>query len=578
MKTIKLITLALMIAFFSNAQTIDSLNYFNSSSSESTTLGGMVESLTTLTCADAALRWIPLANTSTSETDNFLCEIGSIAVGLDVNSGIFPQGRVHTVAGNTGDAQNNIVYQRSGITTRYINKISTNANSLPILMIATQGATQPGIHLQSDGNVGFGTYVPTQKLDVVGNIKVSGLAGTGNRMIIANSTGVLSAQAQPTLSIVGTSLSISNGNSVTIPGDNLGNHTATQNIKLSGNWLSNDGGNEGIAIDNTGRVGISAAPGTGSIYLNVGGYSYLQQSVGIGTTPVSNHILFANGNCQFGFTGIGGSFDATLSDKLKVHGNMSSTGNLSVTGTTTISGFVTINDDVAVNGSGTYTGSWTNSDLRYKNNIEPIQNCLEKVLQLKGVKYDFNQEKFPEINFANAQRIGFIAQELKEIFPEAVRQKDDGYFAVNYEAIIPVLVEAIKEQQQIINKQSQDIQNCCAKGATSSRLENDTNNDINSIGFQNEAISESLYLGKLYQNKPNPFSNTTVIEYETGNNVINASILIFDMQGKQLKRFDNLSRGFNYVTINASELYAGMFMYSLIVDGKDIATKRMILN
>lgn len=577
MKKLAFIILILFAATSIKAQT-DSLQYFNELNSSSLSGGGSMESLTTLKCEDAEVTWIQLPNIFTGEVDIVPCTIGSALIGVDPNGTIPTGGRIHSLATSGTEVRKNIVYERSGIGAAFATQLSTNASSNPICIIGNSSIMGNSITIESGGNLGVGTYVPTQKLDVAGSIKASGLAGAGNRMVIANSTGVLSSQAQPTLSIVGTSLSISNGNSVTIPGDNLGNHTATQNVRLNGNWLSNDGGNEGIAIDNTGRVGISAAPGTGSIYLNVGGYSYLQQSVGIGTTPVSNHILFANGNCQFGFTGIGGSFDATLSDKLKVHGNMSSTGNLSVTGTTTLSGHVTINDDVTVNGSGTYTGSWTNSDLRYKNNIEPISNSLEKVLQLKGVKYNFNQEKFPEINFSNAQRIGFIAQELKEVFPEAVRQKDDGYFAVNYEAIIPVLVEAIKEQQLLINQQSEAIQNCSTRGATSSRLEDDTNNDINSLGFPNEAISESLYLGKLYQNKPNPFSNTTVIEYETGNNATYASILVFDMQGKQLKRFDNLSKGFNSVTINASELYAGMFMYSLIVDGKEIATKRMILN
>lgn len=55
-----------------------------------------------------------------------------------------------------------------------------------------------------------------------------------------------------TLSLSGTTLSIVDGNSVTLPSgggaDNLGNHTATQNIKLNGNYLSNDGGNEGVFV------------------------------------------------------------------------------------------------------------------------------------------------------------------------------------------------------------------------------------------------------------------------------------------------------------------------------------------
>ncbi|GAB3833427.1 hypothetical protein [Hymenobacter jeollabukensis] len=64
-----------------------------------------------------------------------------------------------------------------------------------------------------------------------------------------------------TLNVSGQSLSISGGNSVTLPSgaDNLGNHTATANVRLNNNWLSNDGGTEGLRIDNTGNVGVGTA-------------------------------------------------------------------------------------------------------------------------------------------------------------------------------------------------------------------------------------------------------------------------------------------------------------------------------
>ena len=81
----------------------------------------------------------------------------------------------------------------------------------------------------------------------------------------------------------------------------------------------------------------------------------------------------------------------------------------------------------------------------------------------------------------------------------------------------------------------------------------------------------------MHQNKPNPFNQNTIIEYEIPVNAVKGQLLIFDMQGTQLKKYDNLVKGKNSITINGNELGAGMFLYSLILDGNEVDTKRMIL-
>jgi hypothetical protein len=80
----------------------------------------------------------------------------------------------------------------------------------------------------------------------------------------------------------------------------------------------------------------------------------------------------------------------------------------------------------------------------------------------------------------------------------------------------------------------------------------------------------------LYQNAPNPFQVNTEIRYFLPQAVQQAYICIFDMQGKMLKKL-NVSAGDNILTIQGSELQAGMYLYSLIADGKEMDTKRMIL-
>jgi hypothetical protein len=81
----------------------------------------------------------------------------------------------------------------------------------------------------------------------------------------------------------------------------------------------------------------------------------------------------------------------------------------------------------------------------------------------------------------------------------------------------------------------------------------------------------------LYQNNPNPFSNETEIGYEIKNMRTKAAINIYDLNGKQLKSYPINATGKGKITVNKESLTSGVYMYSLIVDGVENATKRMVL-
>ena len=89
--------------------------------------------------------------------------------------------------------------------------------------------------------------------------------------------------------------------------------------------------------------------------------------------------------------------------------------------------------------------AYVTSDERLKDNITPIPNALDKVLSISGNTFDWNEKSDHEGN-----DVGVIAQEILEVLPEAVTTRDTGYLAVRYEKIIPLLIEAIKEQQETI--------------------------------------------------------------------------------------------------------------------------------
>ncbi len=108
-------------------------------------------------------------------------------------------------------------------------------------------------------------------------------------------------------------------------------------------------------------------------------------------------------------------------------------------------------DSVAVEGNLHVVGTFTNpSDKRLKKDIVDITGVLERLVQLEGYRYRYNDIKSKDTETVH---FGVIAQELKVLYPELVKQGDDGYLSVNYMGLIPLLLEAVKE----LNAQNQTL-------------------------------------------------------------------------------------------------------------------------
>ncbi len=94
------------------------------------------------------------------------------------------------------------------------------------------------------------------------------------------------------------------------------------------------------------------------------------------------------------------------------------------------------------------TGAYLNcSDARFKENVQPLTDSLEKVLKLRGVQFDWKRDEFPEHRFSQDRQVGFLAQEVAKVLPELVAggEGDQEFYSVSYGRLVPVLVEAIKE-------------------------------------------------------------------------------------------------------------------------------------
>jgi hypothetical protein len=224
---------------------------------------------------------------------------------------------------------------------------------------------------------------------------------------------------------------------------------------------------------------------------------------------------------------------------------------------------------LVVDGDINVNGTIYSSDLRFKTNVNTLSGSLEKVKQLRGTSYTFRKDEFTDKNFSVSPQIGLIAQEVEKVFPELVKTDSKGYKGILYTNLIPVIIEAVKEQQSMIETLKEENRLIKAEIKTLR---------VTSVKAASEGNISSIS-GKafLHQNAPNPFSEETSIEINIPAEMKEASLLIYDMQGTQLRKINIRERGNTKIVISGGELSAGMYLYTLIADGKEVDTKRMIL-
>lgn len=241
------------------------------------------------------------------------------------------------------------------------------------------------------------------------------------------------------------------------------------------------------------------------------------------------------------------------------------------------------------------------SDARSKENIKDIDKAtINRLIKIRGVKYrlknentdnqkatnivanakqnnerpayapeqDANTLKNKETQIANQkEQYGLIAQEIKEIYPEVVEyDSNTDQYGIRYTELIPIMIEGMKEQQAIIEQQNNKIK----------ALEN----KIAQISTKSGTIADLpafSAVASLDQNAPNPFDQSTLIGFYLPDDVQKAVIYIYNMNGNQIKTIPINQHGNGSITINGSELQPGMYLYTLIADGNEIDTKRMIL-
>ncbi|MGB1647214.1 MAG: tail fiber domain-containing protein, partial [Crocinitomicaceae bacterium] len=192
---------------------------------------------------------------------------------------------------------------------------------------------------------------------------------------------------------------------------------------------------------------------------------------GINTSASGGGIFGSNQSTSNGYAGIEGSTMGTGSGIKGMH--MATSGNgIGVHGTT---------NSPAAGWAGYFegdvgcTGLYYGSDERWKKNIQPMSSVIDKIMNLNVRTYQMNTDEFKGMGFTSGDlKFGFMAQELKLVFPEVVKQKSipnpynlsgtkdndqmyDGFHMVDYISLIPVLTKGIQEQQSMIENLSDKV-------------------------------------------------------------------------------------------------------------------------
>ena len=245
-----------------------------------------------------------------------------------------------------------------------------------------------------------------------------------------------------------------------------------KNLNVGGNTKINGTTTLSSTLGVTGATTLSST-------LGVTGATTLSSTLGVtGATTLSNALtvssggITASGQTVTASTFSGNATTATTAANLNrsVSAGNGLTGGGSLTGDITLNvgagDGITVNSDEikvddtvvrtdtdqSIGGTKTFTSAiicngditaFAGSDKRLKTNIETIDNALDKVIQISGVKYNWNE--LAEGKDITVREAGVIAQEIKEVLPEAVIERDTGYLAVRYERLIPLLIEAVKE-------------------------------------------------------------------------------------------------------------------------------------
>jgi hypothetical protein len=471
------------------------------------------------------------------------------------------------------------------------NSLSANGtlgtNSSHSLLFETSGLERGRI--TNGGNWGIGTASPLSKLAVNsasgaspfrasiagvhkfvvgtnGGVSIgTATAGPANGLYVAGSVGIGTATPAYKLHVEGTIYGKSTNSTGVFGYSSYSNGTGVhgQSIYTGVYGYAGGYGLYGVAY-NAGGYGVYAVNSSGSASSGIGVHG---QSSWIGVNGTGN-VYGIRGNVS------GPSAYAVGAISTQSIGVYAYTGNSS-----SYAGFFA--------GRVYSSGGFTSSDHKLKEEIADVSNAMDVIHQLKPKSYKFRQDgNFKLMNLPQGKHYGLIAQDVEEILPNLVAETEFNtarvpqeikdataatggsaqqskeeiisFKALNYTELIPIMVKAMQEQQQVINEQQSRIE----------KLEL----LVNKLST-GQNINAYLSNAKLGEVTPNPAKGTAIIQYAIPEGSNRAQLLITDALGRQIKVVQLSASG--VINVDVSSLASGVYNYSLVVDNKTIETRKM---
>src|SRR6266542_3377318 len=259
------------------------------------------------------------------------------------------------------------------------------------------------------------------------------------------------------------------------------------------------------------------------------------------------------------------------------------------------------------NGKVYSSGGYTTSDQKLKQNIRDFTSAMDVINKLQPKQFKFRQDgNYKLMNLPQGSHFGLIAQDVEKVLPdlvndtkfetamaqpqsiEATLQQTQEYAktetqsetiefkSLNYTELIPVLIKGMQELSTINDEKATRI-NAQQKQINELQKQIDELKAIVLRSNPQTGTNTKIAGTSLAQNFPNPFTNTTTIKYILPSKFTSAQIIITDKNGKQLKKLNISDKGNGTLHVDASTLSSGTYHYSLVIDGKIISTKQMIV-
>ncbi len=245
------------------------------------------------------------------------------------------------------------------------------------------------------------------------------------------------------------------------------------------------------------------------------------------------------------------------------------------------------------------TINYQTSDGTLKQNIRDFSSAMTIINKLHPTQYEFRQDgNYGLMNLPAGSHYGLIAQDVEKVLPNLIKEtqfdpamgaprkpgeksitsdsaKSDviNFKALNYTELIPIIIKGMQE----LSKQNDSLKN---ENALQQKINADLQNQINELKAMIVSSQQTINISSasLAQNIPNPFTHSTNISYSLPQKFTTAQIVITDKNGKTIKAVSISNSGKGSLNVDASTLASGAYQYSLMIDGRLIATKQMILS